>query len=259
MIRINRTVPDRNRGTGHSVDAEQLEPDRSRDYIDDRVDRPDLVKMYVFELRTVDLRFRPTEHFEDREGPISNVGSKLRPRDQIANLRILSTVAVRAGMRVTVSVLMSMVIRMRMAVSGRALRVPVRLLLRLAFGFGDGHTHIDITRCKAVSINSFHDELKVETEGRETFEQRFPRQTEVEQGAHKHVPGSAGECVEMKNALAHKGEATRPAARRQSLASGLPTLSDEGACARQGPIADHELCGGWSEAVNQSRLIRVAT
>lgn len=228
MIRIDRTVPDRNRGTGHSVDAEQLEPDRSRDHVDDRVDRPDLVKMYVFELRTVDLRFRPTEHFEDREGPISNVGSKLRPRDQIANLRILSTVAVRAGMRVTVSVLMSMVIRVRvrMAVSGRALRMPVRLLLRLAFSFGDGHAHIDITRCKAVSINSFHDELKVETEGRETFEQRLSRQTEVEQGAHKHVPGSAGECVEMKNALTHEREATRPAARRQSLASRLATLRD---------------------------------
>lgn len=230
MIRIDRTVPNRNRGTGHSVDAEQLEPDRSRDHVDDRVDRPDLVKMYVFELRTVDLRFRPTEHFEDREGPISNVGSKLRPRDQIANLCILSTVAVRAGMRVTVSVLMSMVIRVRMrvrvAVSGRALRMPVRLFLRLAFAFGDGHAHIDITRCKAVSINSFHDELKVETEGREAFEQCLPRQTEVEQGAHKHVPGSAGECVEMKNALTHPGEATRPAARRQSLASRLATLRD---------------------------------
>lgn len=234
MIRINRTVPDRNRGTGHSVDAEQLEPDRGRDYIDDRVDRPDLVKMYVSEVHAVDLRFRPTEHFEDREGPISNVGSKLRPRDQVANLRILSTVAVRAGMRMVLSVLMSMVIRMRMRmpVSGRALRVPVRLLLRLAFAFGDGHTHIDITRCKAVSINSFHDELKFETEGCETFEQRLPRQTEVEQGAHKHVPGSAGECVEMKNALTHEREATRPAARRQSFASRLPTLSDEGACAR---------------------------
>ena len=60
MIRINRTVPDRNRGTGNSVDAEQLEPDRGRDYIDDRVDRPDLVKMYVSELHAVDLRsFHP--------------------------------------------------------------------------------------------------------------------------------------------------------------------------------------------------------
>ena len=116
MIRIDRTVPDRNRGTGHSVDAEQLEPDCSRNYVDDRVDRPDLVKMYVFELRTVDLRFRPTEHFEDREGPISNVGSKLHPRDQIANLRILSTVAVRAGMRVTMSVVMSVVMSVTVSV-----------------------------------------------------------------------------------------------------------------------------------------------
>ena len=98
MIRIDRAVPNRNRGTGHSVDAEQLEPDRGRDDVDDRVDRPDLVKMYVFELRAVDLRFRPTEHFEDREGPIANVGSKLRSGDQIANLRILSTVAMRARM-----------------------------------------------------------------------------------------------------------------------------------------------------------------
>jgi hypothetical protein len=208
------------RRAGHAIDPEDVESDRRRGHVDDRIDRSDLVKMDGLEGDAVDPRLGATERLEDREGPRPDGGRETGALEEAVDLAVSAAVGVgvRVGMGVVGLVRMVVGVR-RGRVAGRCARSALRGGGRRPGASGPrgargasasraslrrGDDDVDMARREPPAPHLVDDQLEVESERREPLEESGARQPDVEHRAHEHVPGGARESVEMEQAATHR-------------------------------------------------------
>lgn len=99
MGRVDPALTERDRRAGDAIDREQIERERSRRHVDDRIDGPDLVEVDGLEADAVDPRLGATEGLEDRECALLDGRSEACALDQPADLSVMPTG--RMGMAMT--------------------------------------------------------------------------------------------------------------------------------------------------------------
>jgi hypothetical protein len=105
-------------------------------------------------------------------------------------------VIVIVAMVVIVIMIVTVIVGMRGRLAGPprgALRAPAR------------NFDVEIARGERTALNLSHDQAVRQPQPGEVRLELLARQTQVEQRAEEHVPGDAGEAVEMQDARARRG------------------------------------------------------
>ena len=162
MCRRHDAATDREGSDVDRVDAEVGEPERGADDVDDRVERPHLVKLDLLEGHTVHFAFRGSQSGEDRERPLAHGGLERATRDQVTDRDVWP-----------------------MPVVGWVVRVR-------AIGVTPANAYVELRSCDARALRPLGPDLDtVETEHRHGIADALDRQPEVDQRANGHVTADA--------------------------------------------------------------------